>query len=93
MKHEKYSEKNISYILEKQRLNVKFNGCIYKITKNKRMTEGIRIKSRCQSMVIIQEPHSSAKHLLALVNSAKCLPYACVREEGQGLDGLGPWSP
>ena len=44
-------------------------------------------------MVIIQEPHSSAKHLLALVNRAKGLHYAYVREEGQGLEGLGPWGP
>lgn len=44
-------------------------------------------------MVIIQEPHSSAKHLLALVIRAKCLHYAYVREEGQGLAGLGPWGP
>lgn len=44
-------------------------------------------------MVIIQETHSSAKHLLTLVNGAKCLHHAYVREEGQGLEGLGPWGP
>lgn len=44
-------------------------------------------------MVIFQEPHSSAEHLLALVIRAKCLHYAYVREEGQGLAGLGPWGP
>lgn len=45
-------------------------------------------------MVIIQEPHSSAKHLLTLVNGAKgLLHHAYVREEGQGLEVLGPWGP
>lgn len=54
------------------------------------------IESRCQSRVITKVLNSSAEHLLALctkANRVKCLNafnHAHVREEGQGLEGLGP---